>query len=255
MDHDTFIELVADEAAVPRTDAERAVQATLQTLGERIAREEARQLAAQLPPEIAPWIATMTPAERFEADEFVRRVAQRTGGALHTTRRLVAAVLDALSRSVSREEWDDMAAELPSSFTPLLPRGPYVEVVDGDEFLGRVAHHAGLERDSARRATDAVLETLAERIAGGEVDDLAERLPMELHPALQRGRDAIGGQATRLALDAFVHRIAEREGVSDLEAARHARAVLLTLRETVGEDEFLDVTAQLPGDYIRTLAR
>jgi uncharacterized protein (DUF2267 family) len=255
MDHETFIDRVAREAAIDRDAAERAVRATLQTLGERIDRNEARQLAGELPPEIAPWLATTTPAERFDADEFLRRVAQRTGGDLAAARRQTAAVLDALAAAVSGEEWDDMVAELPQDFAPLLPRGPWVDVVDADTFVGLVAQRAGLDADRARQATEAVLETLAERIAGGEVDDLMQRLPTELHPPLERGRAATGGQATKLKLDAFVHRVAEREGVGDLEAAQHARAVFGVLRETVGDDELLDVTAQLPDDYVRALVR
>jgi uncharacterized protein (DUF2267 family) len=58
-----------------------------------------------------------------------------------------------------------------------------------------------------------------------------------------------------MGTDEFVHRVAELEGVSDLEAARHCRAVLLTLREAVGDEEFRDVAAQLPDDFLRTLAR
>src|SRR4051812_14951543 len=101
MDHDTFIDRVAREAAVDREAAERAVRATLETLGERIDRNEARQLAAQLPPEIGPWLATTTPAEGFDLDEFLRRVAQRTGTDVPAARRQAAAVLDALAAAVS----------------------------------------------------------------------------------------------------------------------------------------------------------
>ncbi|MDX6733210.1 MAG: hypothetical protein QOC54_3158, partial [Baekduia sp.] len=79
MDHDTFLDLVAREARLDRQHAERAARATLETLGERIDREEARQLAAQLPPEVAPWIATTTSAEGFDQDELLRRVAERAG--------------------------------------------------------------------------------------------------------------------------------------------------------------------------------
>jgi uncharacterized protein (DUF2267 family) len=255
MDYDSFLDVVATEGHLPREDAERAVRAVLETLAERIDREEARQLAAQLPPEVAPWIATMTPAAGFDADELLRRVAEREGTDLRRARRDVPAVLDALSRAVSRDEWDDMVAELPQSFAPLLPRGPWIEVPEPDGLLDAVAERAGLDRAGARRATEAVLETLAERIAGGEVDDLIARLPTELHPPLERGRAASGGQATRMALDAFLHRIAEREGVADREATEHARAVVHTLHDAVGDQEFLDITAELPADYVRTLAR
>jgi uncharacterized protein (DUF2267 family) len=55
-------------------------------------------------------------------------------------------------------------------------------------------------------------------------------------------------------LQSFARRVAEREGVPPAEALVHARAVLATLREAVGDEEFLDVMSELPADYKRTLA-
>jgi uncharacterized protein (DUF2267 family) len=124
-----------------------------------------------------------------------------------------------------------------------------------DEFRRRVAERAGLDAEGARRATDAVLVTLAERIAGGEVEDLIARLPVELHAPLREGDALSHGAARRMSLDDFLRRIAEREGVTPAEARRHARAVFATLREAVGEREFLDVSAQLPLEYTAVAAR
>jgi uncharacterized protein (DUF2267 family) len=254
MDDSGFIALVATEAHLPHEDAERAIHATLRTLGERIDREQARQLAAQLPPGIAPWIATTTAAERFDADAFAERVARRADLGDRVARRAVSAVLDAVAHAVSREEWDDLVAELPAGYAPMMPRGRWVDVTDLEELSRLVAEQTGLGRAAVRRALEATLETLAERIDGGEVDDLIERLPSELHPALRRGREASGGRATRMSLEAFVRRAAQREGVADLqEAVRDLRAVFGALRATLGE-ELLDVRAQLPEDYVRALA-
>ena len=75
VDHGAFITIVRQYSGGSYEDAERATRATLRTLGERIDRGQARQLAAQLPPELAPWMATSTPAQPFDVDEFVRRVA------------------------------------------------------------------------------------------------------------------------------------------------------------------------------------
>ncbi|MEA2395215.1 MAG: hypothetical protein QOJ82_3106 [Solirubrobacteraceae bacterium] len=249
MDHDRFLTAVEQAAGVDRERAELATRATLQTLAERIAAGEARDLAAQLPPELAPWIGTTTAAEGFDVDEFLRRVAEREGVDVATAERHARAVLGALGQAVSPREFDDLVAELPKGFAALLPRGPYVELVPADEFLRRVAERAGLDAEGARRATDAVLQTLAERIAGGEVDDLIVHLPVALHPPLKRGRESTGGQATRMSLEDFIGRVAEREGVSVAQARDHARAVLVTLREAVGDEEFLDVTVQLPREY------
>jgi len=124
MDCEQFVTIVEQEIAdhTPAAEAAAAAHATLQTLGERIDREEARQLAAQLPPALAPWIATATPAERFDVYEFVRRVSER-------------------------ENVDPAAAQ----------------------------------------------RHLAERIAGGEVEDLIAHLPAELHLPLERGRAGVPG--------------------------------------------------------------
>ncbi len=113
----------------------------------------------------------------------------------------------------------------------------------------RVAERAGVDIGEARRATEAVLETLAARIGGGEADDLRTRLPVALHAPLERGKNLSGGKATRMKLDAFVRRVAELEGIPVDIAFEHGRAVLTTLRGAVGEREFLDVTAQLPDEY------
>ena len=254
MSYDQFVNTVAQEARVGFDEAERAIRATLETLAERIAAGEARDLAAELPPEVAPWLATTTDAEGFDVDEFLRRVAERTGTDVGTARRYASAVFDALGRAVSDDEYDDMVAELPRDYAPLLPRGPWVEVAAIDEFLQRVADRAATDRDGAVRATEAVLETLAERIAGGEVDHLAERLPIELHAPLEKGKAGSGGKAKRMSLDDFVERVAAREGVGREQALDHSRAVLRTLREAVGDDEFFDVTVQLPGEYREALA-
>jgi hypothetical protein len=48
-------------------------------------------------------------------------------------------------------------------------------------------------RGGGAASDEAVLETLATRIAGGEVDDLRARLPVAFHPALNRGEELSGG--------------------------------------------------------------
>src|SRR3954463_9475817 len=98
-----------------------------------------------------------------------------------------------------------------------------------DEFVDRVGRRAGLDRDAARRAAEAVLEALADRITGGQVDDLAAQLPEGLHPPLhpprggpppplQRGKEQSNAAARPLSLDEFVGGIAEREGVPPAQA-------------------------------------
>ena len=60
-----------------------------------------------------------------------------------------------------------------------------------EEFLNKVQDRLGpAQPDEARRAIIATLETLGERISGGEASDLAEQLPEELkEPLHQAGED------------------------------------------------------------------
>src|SRR4051812_45756649 len=110
MQYDEFVGIVVREAGVDHEQAERVVRATLQTLAERIAAGEARDLASRLPPELAPWVATTTPAERFDADEFIRRVAQRAETDVPAAERLARVVFDALARAIGSDELADVAA-------------------------------------------------------------------------------------------------------------------------------------------------
>lgn len=249
MDYERFLEIVQAEIGGDRDRAERATRAVLQTLGERIERGEARDLAVRMPPELAPYIAAGARGEPFDAEEFVRRVAEREDVDARTAERDARVVLAALGQVVGPDELDDLAAQLPMDFATVLPRGRPGPVVQSGAFLRRVAERAGLDVEGARRATDAVLETLGERIAEGEIQDLESRLPPTLHEPLDRGNEHTDGSATRMPVLAFLTRIAERERISGAEAARRARAVLLTLREAVRDDEFFDTTVQLGDDY------
>jgi uncharacterized protein (DUF2267 family) len=255
MDEQHFLTVVAEAAGCSLEEARRTAQVVLQVLGERIGTGEARDLAELLPPELASWVMTDHPARSFDATEFVRRVADALGLDPATAEWRTRAVLTALHRAVGESEFEDVAAELSRDYWRLLPAGPWVGVVPAESFIERVAERTGLDPDGARRAIAAVLTTLAERIAGGEVDDLIALLPAELHEPLRKGKALSGGNAARMSLEEFERRVAEREGVGPQQAHDHARVVLQTLREAVGDDEFLDVTSQLPAEYVDVLVR
>jgi uncharacterized protein (DUF2267 family) len=113
-----------------------------------------------------------------------------------------------------------------------------------DEFIGQVRHRAQLSSHAeAERATRATLETLAERLAGGEAHDLASQLPRELAHSLQLPDAGIGA---KLTLDEFFELVSEREGVDLSAAAFHARVVIGVLTEAVSIGEIKDVRVQLP---------
>jgi uncharacterized protein (DUF2267 family) len=251
VDYEQFIKIVEEQTGLGAEAAERAAWATLRTLAERLSKGEARDLRGELPAEMKPWVYTEGDPDPFNVDEFLRRVAEREGVGIKQAERHARAVFWALGHAVSAEEIADLAADLPHDFAPLVAEAQkrYLEVVQAAEFVGRVAELAGLDPYRARRATEAVLEALAERIASGQVDDLIAQLPVQLHAPLRRGMAAGPGRAVRMPLDRFVQRIADREGVSPEEAREHARAVFTALRESIAAKEFFDVTAQLPKEY------
>jgi uncharacterized protein (DUF2267 family) len=143
-----------------------------------------------------------------------------------------------------------MAAQLSRDFQPLLEALPLAreQAPRQDPLVARVAELASVDPATARRAVEAVLETLAVRISEGEVEDLIDRLPADLTLALERGL-AESRKATRMSLDEFLERVANREGVERDEAEHHARAVFAALREVISAKEIHDVESELPADY------
>ncbi|MCW3001767.1 MAG: hypothetical protein JWQ20_1065 [Conexibacter sp.] len=258
--YDGFLATVQETAEIPRDEAERASCATLRTLSERISSGEAEDLAERLPGELRSCVDTDHRPDLFARDEFLGRVADRARIGATAAERDARAVLTALWRAVGPDEFADMRSQLPKDFDPLLddalraaPSAALdapvpAEAVSADAFLSRVAERAGIDRERAEQAADAVLEELAIRITVGQVDDLERRLPRELRPPLERGV-ARSRAARPLALDTFLTDIARREGVDRSAATEHARAVLTTLRQAIGEREWTDTTAQLPDEY------
>jgi len=122
MDHDAFVDAVMQAAGIDHDEAERAVRATLTTLAERISAGEARDLAAQLPPELAPWLNVDKRSERFDVDEFLRRVAERSGADGDAALRRARSVFAVLGQAIAASELDDVVSELPKNYGPLLPR-------------------------------------------------------------------------------------------------------------------------------------
>ena len=103
----------------------RAIQATLETLGERLHGEEAENLGAQLPAALGAYLRLAREKESFGVDEFFQRVAEREGAgvdlpdAVHHAR----AVLAVLQKAVTPGELADARAQLPGEWAPLFEAG------------------------------------------------------------------------------------------------------------------------------------
>jgi hypothetical protein len=77
MNYQTYLSALQDFLGTDQETAERATRAVASVLGERIGADEARVLAAHLPSEVAAWLHTTGGARSFDAEEFVRHVAER----------------------------------------------------------------------------------------------------------------------------------------------------------------------------------
>jgi uncharacterized protein (DUF2267 family) len=265
MRYEEFISKVAERAGVSPDEAEATTKAVLATLAERIGPKEAKDTASQLPKALQAALAPGPVAKQFDAREFANRVAQRTGVDHAEARNRARAVFVTLHEAVSHGELEDWEAYLSPDYVDLAARHADVgrppraappgtrahgAVVGAREFLRAVAERAGLDEEQARQATEAVLETFGERIAGGEAEDLAQQLPEPAAAPLLRA----GGDPQAIPAEEFVHRVAERESAPDVVAREHARAVLTTVRESVTADEWRDTVSELPREYDELLA-
>jgi uncharacterized protein (DUF2267 family) len=123
VDHDTFTAAVRHMLTTDHETADRAIRATLSTLGERVGADEGRALATRLPASIGPLLYAMGPAISFDAEEFVYRVAQREDVDRYTAELHVAAVLAVLAQAIDDREYDRLVSRLPGDYAPLLPKG------------------------------------------------------------------------------------------------------------------------------------
>jgi uncharacterized protein (DUF2267 family) len=245
MDSETFLTQVGRRAQLDRESAERATQATLETIGERLSKGQARDIVEQLPVEFAAWILTDR-TESFDVDELVIRIAKREGTDFDTAERHARVVFSVLREAITPDEVDDLVADLPEDMRPIVCN---LAVPSIDELVDHVAKLAELDRDGARRALAAVLQTLAERLPRGEVDDLITRLPIHVHGELKLGIAHADDRTIRMPAEELVRRVAGREGVGLRDGTRDVRVVLQVLRDAIGVEEFSDIVVGLPRDY------
>jgi uncharacterized protein (DUF2267 family) len=119
-----------------------------------------------------------------------------------------------------------------------------------EEFIARVAQDADVSEEDAATLTRATLATLAERITGGEAQDLAAQLPAPLKTALISAHE----NAEPFNVKEFVDRTAQRAGTDPDVAKVAIVAVLATLRDAVTPGELDDVLSQLPAAFHRLAA-
>ncbi|MFC6904417.1 DUF2267 domain-containing protein [Halalkalicoccus tibetensis] len=116
--------------------------------------------------------------------------------------------------------------------------------MEPSEFYTMVRQQADLEsNDEAETAAKAVLETLSERLAPGEAEEIAGELPNEL-----AGTVGTEDASEEFGPEEFIARLEKRAGVDEEFATRATRATTHALEEAVGE-AFVDAREQFPAEY------
>ena len=122
MKYNEFIKHVQTLAQLESVqEAQRATQATLETIRERVVGNEASQLAAQLPQELAQYLQGREGenGQHFAVAEFYRRVTEKEGiepttAAIHTR-----AVFTVLQSAVTPGEFADLKANFSQDYAEL----------------------------------------------------------------------------------------------------------------------------------------
>jgi uncharacterized protein (DUF2267 family) len=121
-----MVAAVGATTGLDHTGAVGAVRAVLQVLGRRLAGGQAGNLAAQLPPALAELLPESAPGERFDAEEFVARVAETEGSPTHLeqARQHTKATLAAIKAAVGDAEFGHVASQLSADYADLLGTEP-----------------------------------------------------------------------------------------------------------------------------------
>ena len=119
------------------------------------------------------------------------------------------------------------------------------------EFLSEVQRRIGAEsNEKAITATRAVLQTLADHLAGNAPAKLAAQLPEEIGALITEHKSDPEAEGEGFGTEEFVRRTNERAGLEDLNAAKNqAVAVLAVMREAISEGEFDKMRGTLPAEY------
>ena len=128
MRYEEFINLVQERANLAgRAEAERIVEVTLATLGERIYRSARDDIAAQLPAGLKEYVqqrarpaVSAEQVDRFSLEEFYNRVSARADVGYPAAVDQAKAVFQTLREAISAGEWQDLREELPAEYEELL---------------------------------------------------------------------------------------------------------------------------------------
>ncbi|MGW0065642.1 DUF2267 domain-containing protein [Streptosporangium sandarakinum] len=113
----------------------------------------------------------------MEYKEFVQTVADRTVLTREEAADLTRAVMRTLGTRLSSGEARYLAERLPDSLGELIPAEGRSEQFGLDDFITRVARHAGLNTEAATEGVQAVLRVLRETVSDEVFGHVASQLP------------------------------------------------------------------------------
>ena len=126
MEYAEFVEKVQTRAELETGDlALAAIQATLETLGERLERDERRKLAAELPAGMKEYPLKRQETARYRLGEFYNRVAARADLRVPEAINRSQVVVSVLQEAVSAGLLNQIRAQLPEQYDELFTGEPY----------------------------------------------------------------------------------------------------------------------------------
>ena len=120
--------------------------------------------------------------------------------------------------------------------------------MDQKTIFRSIAERTGLSREEYADITRAVLEGLATQLSEGEAKHLAADLPEPLAEQF-RAPKRTKKEAHPIAAGDFIRQVSTRTGVKAEDVRAGAGAVLTTMRETLGEEDYRHLLGQLPAEY------
>jgi uncharacterized protein (DUF2267 family) len=125
MDYTQLVQKVKQYAGLETTDdAVKIIQATLETMSERLPRTHRLHLAAQLPDELRQFLPRQAHMEYLSLEEFYRRVADRSDLSYQHAVRYAEAVARVLQEAVAPGELEDILSGFPDEYHELFGRKP-----------------------------------------------------------------------------------------------------------------------------------
>ena len=118
------------------------------------------------------------------------------------------------------------------------------------EFIAEVERSVGSgSADETLKIIRAVLETLADHLAGNAPAKLAAQLPEEIGALITDHKNDPNAEGEGFGVEEFLRRTAERAAADSETAKKYAVAVFDVLKSSVSEGEFDKMRGTLPVEY------